>query len=309
MVSHSLGQIEKICDRVIWIEGGRIKEEGDTDDVCQHYTLEMDQERINRERMELEKKQRKIIEREEKQKEEEAKIADEIEPTIEVAEACSILEEQAEKEPEVLESNEETAEAESSGDINTNNLDSQEEEFELRDYKIFDNERPFEMLLHNDVSQYARIDREVNGKILIQSIDVLERENNILQYGEKLVLRVCYLCVEEGNDIYARCVVRTLNHAAVGMSMSPIIGKCIKGNENEVILKIDTSHVAPGKYVVTIVLFDLLGPGKQDKYDTAYVAVGFEVVEKEGDFLGWKWSSTGYGYMAFDDVKILEVKP
>lgn len=37
MVSHSIGQIRELCNRVIWIEHGRIVMEGKTDEVCDAY--------------------------------------------------------------------------------------------------------------------------------------------------------------------------------------------------------------------------------------------------------------------------------
>ncbi|MFR6495728.1 MAG: ABC transporter ATP-binding protein [Ruminococcus sp.] len=43
IVSHSMGQIEQICDRCIWIEDGLIKEEGIPKYVDEHYLSEMEQ--------------------------------------------------------------------------------------------------------------------------------------------------------------------------------------------------------------------------------------------------------------------------
>ena len=37
IVSHSLGQIEKICERSIWIDGGRIRAEGEPEKVHAEY--------------------------------------------------------------------------------------------------------------------------------------------------------------------------------------------------------------------------------------------------------------------------------
>ena len=36
-VSHSDSQVQKLCDRVIWIDGGKIKSEGETDRVLKDY--------------------------------------------------------------------------------------------------------------------------------------------------------------------------------------------------------------------------------------------------------------------------------
>lgn len=36
-VSHSLGQVEKLCNRVLWLEKGRIKEVGESKNVCRRF--------------------------------------------------------------------------------------------------------------------------------------------------------------------------------------------------------------------------------------------------------------------------------
>lgn len=48
IVSHSMSQIEQICDRSIWIYDGMIREEGKAQIVDQHYYKYMETERLNR---------------------------------------------------------------------------------------------------------------------------------------------------------------------------------------------------------------------------------------------------------------------
>ena len=57
LVSHAMGQIKEIADRCIWIENGQIREDGDTETVCNHYEEAMTRRR--EERDELEDEQRK----------------------------------------------------------------------------------------------------------------------------------------------------------------------------------------------------------------------------------------------------------
>lgn len=52
IVSHAQGQIEKICDRCIWIENGLIRCEGDTIEVGKEYRLVMEAQRIERSQIE-----------------------------------------------------------------------------------------------------------------------------------------------------------------------------------------------------------------------------------------------------------------
>lgn len=57
IVSHSMGEIEKICDRCIWIEDGLIREEGIPKFVDNHYLASMEEKRLDR--IEEEKRNRK----------------------------------------------------------------------------------------------------------------------------------------------------------------------------------------------------------------------------------------------------------
>jgi len=41
LVSHGLATIEEMCDRAIWIEGGKVREDGPVKRVCDHYRKEM----------------------------------------------------------------------------------------------------------------------------------------------------------------------------------------------------------------------------------------------------------------------------
>ena len=48
IVSHSLDQIEKICDRCIWIENGIIKEVGHSKKISEDYLIDMESKRLER---------------------------------------------------------------------------------------------------------------------------------------------------------------------------------------------------------------------------------------------------------------------
>ena len=52
LVSHSLDQVQKICDRAIWIEEGKIKKDGPTRIVCGEYLEEIEARRRERARIE-----------------------------------------------------------------------------------------------------------------------------------------------------------------------------------------------------------------------------------------------------------------
>lgn len=80
IVSHSLGQIEQICDRSIWIRNGKIQMEGTPKNVHLEYLEYMNQERMDeaeKERIRLEAKAAKERQEAEKRAEEERKKEEE----------------------------------------------------------------------------------------------------------------------------------------------------------------------------------------------------------------------------------------
>ena len=79
IVSHALGQVEKLCDRAIWIDEGIIRKDGPARQICREYLDKMEADRLERAeleyRMQLEdeekRKQEKQEEDEKRRKEEE----------------------------------------------------------------------------------------------------------------------------------------------------------------------------------------------------------------------------------------------
>lgn len=72
IVSHSLSQIEKICDRCIWIENGLIREDGAPRAICKKYLESMEYDRLERAEQEY-VMQKEAEERKKKEEEEEKK--------------------------------------------------------------------------------------------------------------------------------------------------------------------------------------------------------------------------------------------
>lgn len=68
LVSHVLVQLEKICDRAIWIEDGLIREEGTPKEVGMHYTKVMEEARLQKleQRFREELEQKEVKEKEER---------------------------------------------------------------------------------------------------------------------------------------------------------------------------------------------------------------------------------------------------
>lgn len=80
IVSHSLGQIEQICERSVWIDQGKIVDEGIPKYVHEHYLEAMEEKRLNRKEKE---KQKKLSEKVKKENAD-AKVTEQAEEEVDV---------------------------------------------------------------------------------------------------------------------------------------------------------------------------------------------------------------------------------
>lgn len=74
IVSHSLGQIEEICDRSIWIDAGRIRMDGQPKEVHEKYLEYMGVKTAEQKREKIREEQEKEREKQEKQEKQEQQL-------------------------------------------------------------------------------------------------------------------------------------------------------------------------------------------------------------------------------------------
>ncbi|WP_022760454.1 ABC transporter ATP-binding protein [Butyrivibrio sp. AD3002] len=91
LVSHALEQVEKICDRAIWIENGVIRKEGTARQICKEYLEVTEEQRVERAKFEAEqqlKKEKKLLD-DDSVSEEEKKAIDQRIKNLSCREICS----------------------------------------------------------------------------------------------------------------------------------------------------------------------------------------------------------------------------
>ena len=91
IVSHSIDQVKSICDRAIWIFEGRVREDGNPNEVCAHYLDEMEHERSVRHEKELQERKQKEAENAPVKQTEEEKRKKELDEKFNSFESCKAI--------------------------------------------------------------------------------------------------------------------------------------------------------------------------------------------------------------------------
>lgn len=260
IVSHSFDQIEKICDRSIWLKDGRIQEEGIPKVVHKHYLLSMEEERIN-----------KLVE---KQAKEEKEFKEQ------EAQKIGVLEEKTEKETlkdqPVLEKSKEAIKPKPNIEIKQEKNEEDDREREINEIRKNEN-----LLEHLEPG----INRRGNQKVELVRINVVDsngKQNLVFRTGDSMTVLVEFRAKEEcKRGTLGIGIVREDGVYCFGTNTFIEKQKVMNLSEGRaVLIHFKELNLLPGKYRLTIGMHDDI---KADFYDQVDKAIPIEMVNLKGE--------------------------
>ncbi len=280
IVSHSFDQIEKICDKSIWIKDGRIKEEGIPKVVHKHYLESMDQERIARltakqQREEEELRLKKEEEEANRQKAEaaEKKKAAELEKQRIIAQeqAKELAKEQA-KQEELLRKQQE------------------EERIKAQEMALEESKRAWLQTIRSNQNLMECLDKDVlrrgDGKKVeltrVNIVDEAGSQNLIFRTGDSMTMLIEF----KANGEYLKGTIGIgvwKDKGPYVFGTNTFIEKMKVMNLSEgsaVLIRFPELNLLPGKYRITVGMHDDI---KADFYDQVDKAFPIEIVNLKGD--------------------------
>lgn len=174
-------------------------------------------------------------------------------------------------------------------------------------------EKVFDGSVEGAIQQYMKIggefrrvnlvDESMRNKILnydmnlraqLLEIELLEPETNYIEAGSMFKFKATIMGNDDVDELYFRCVVYKMDGTPVGVAMTNASDGVfnIKNNEKRsVTLMFDSSQMAPGKYVMNVILFKPDYAGGSEKYDAVSNALLFEVVTTKNQMFNYEWMS------------------
>lgn len=126
-------------------------------------------------------------------------------------------------------------------------------------------------------------------KFVINELDILNaKSNNIYYSSEHVELVIKYSAKKEFENLRFRFVIHFQDGAVPGTMISekPICTEI--GEKQSISVKLDTSHLMPGKYNVSVIAFQTNEFGAEQIVDGVYPGFYFEIADRlERDTLRW----------------------
>lgn len=231
IVSHALGQVERLCDRAIWIDNGKIRADGPARQICREYLDRMEESRLERAeleyRLQLEEAEQRKRKEEKRIKEEEERIKQNRIREKEEREQLRKKKEREKKEEE---------------------LQKKKREEELRRNSSC-------RLVAKQSSPDAR--REGNGKVQFTSVKLLDDnkdEKTVFGIGDPMIVEMEYQSTEPGTEVnFVIGITRDDWVYCYGTSFRHKEGKLIITQERgKVTIRIDCLNLLRGKYSLEV---------------------------------------------------------
>lgn len=264
IVSHAQGQIEKICERCIWIEEGLIQEEGDTKVICRAYQLAMEGKRVERARKEAEEELAKL----KREAEEEA-----IRKQKEEQEEKKRLKREAQEEKKRLKKEEEEKRKQEELRRKEEELRRKEEELQKKQERA----RKLKNLSCREICKQSGPDarREGSGRVEFTEVQMNGGKGPLLfELGDEISVKMKCKGVDTENRVKISLgISRSDLVYCFGTSTQKYIDKFININgEKEIEFKFKNT-LLQGRYFVDLIIEDEQG----ERYDVLYQIMEFGI--------------------------------
>lgn len=137
--------------------------------------------------------------------------------------------------------------------------------------------------------------------IVMNSLELLN-ESNQITFGEKLRFKLFFSQKEEMQNLHFRFCINLQDMKAIAMSMSGKIETDV--GENECSFEVDTSFLAPSKYILKIIALEPSEAGSQIRHDVVRRALAFEVITKN-QLHNFVWDTEYWGNSVLPDATLI----
>lgn len=143
--------------------------------------------------------------------------------------------------------------------------------------------------------------------VTMQSIESLNGQNGIYQVGTNLHIKLILNSERDVKDAYIRIIIKTLEGSPVTMITTEQGIYIERKKEQEIEMKLDTSKLAPGRYTISPVIYEVNELGVNVNLDGLKDVYGFEIISVQGFNNNMVWQNRYWGNHYAEPIDVKKV--
>lgn len=156
-----------------------------------------------------------------------------------------------------------------------------------------------------DLTQVKRAEEHAGRVAFMKELELLHKKDSILKMNETAYFKLKYETEQEDLNMYIRIVLRYADGTPVTMITTNEPFKSRAGQDNEVTFALDTTHIVPGKYTMSMILYEVNQFGTYRNCDGVTDAYCFEIQAKEEYAHKMDWSHRYWGHVSLNAISIV----
>jgi lipopolysaccharide transport system ATP-binding protein len=137
---------------------------------------------------------------------------------------------------------------------------------------------------NNNMQTYTNLEvmsrpDNINKHATMLDVALIDKEDCIYKNGEVMKFKLRWRANQDLNPIYARLEIMYADNTPAGMTTSKAFNNATKGQITENTFSFDIGNLAPGKYQVTIALYNMNEFGTYENLDKVISSFSFEIFE------------------------------
>ena len=156
-----------------------------------------------------------------------------------------------------------------------------------------------------DLSNLARAEEHAGRVAFMKELEIINREESIFEVNSKIQFKLAYSSEQQGMNMYIRVILRYADGTPVTMVTTNQPFTSCAGKDENVVFELDTAHIVPGKYTMSIILYEVNQFGTFRNCDGVKDAYVFEIQSQEEYAHRMEWSHRYWGHVSLGELKIV----
>ncbi len=156
-----------------------------------------------------------------------------------------------------------------------------------------------------DLADFPRSTEHAGGVACMRGLEILNNDESVFEVDSPIRFRLSFDTEQVLQNMYLRVILRYADGTPVTMITTQESFSGQPGRDEEIAFELDTTHIVPGKYTMSFILYEVNQFGTFRNCDGVKDAYVFEIQSQEEYAHKMEWSHRYWGHVSLGDLKII----
>lgn len=155
-----------------------------------------------------------------------------------------------------------------------------------------------------NLEDFPRAEEHAGNIVSMRQLEVLDAQSSVFAVNSKMRFRLQLKANQENLKLYMRVIIHYADGTPVTMITTDEPVKADKEEDKNIVFSIDSTYIVPGKYTMSIIIYEVNQFGTYRNCDGIKDVYCFEIKADDAYAHGMEWSHRYWGHVALGKISI-----